>query len=279
MHVQRARVHPTYGVTLRSMQHAVITGASSGLGELFARKLADRGTNLLLTARRADRLLALQTELQQSRGIRVDIHPCDLARPNDLEALAARLESAPPPDLLINNAGFGTLGRFHETPYQRQADMVHVHVLATMRLTRAVLPAMVERRSGAIINVSSVAAYFRSGGNASYCATKGWMNDFTEALRIELDALDSPVVVQALCPGFTYTEFHDTLGVDRNKIPRFLWMPADYVVNESLKGLAAGKTFVIPSWKYRLGAALGELLPVSWRLALERASPHQRHRV
>lgn len=261
------------------MQHAVITGASSGLGEVFARKLAARGVNLLLAARRVSRLEALKQELERTRGVQVELFPCDLSRPQDLEGFAARLEAAPPPDLLVNNAGFGTLGRFHETAYQRQVDMVQVHVLATMRLTRAVLPAMIQRGSGAIVNVSSVAAYFRSGGNASYCATKGWMNDFTEALRIELDGIQSLVQVQALCPGFTYTEFHDTLGVDRNKIPRWLWMPADYVVEESLKGILAGKLFVIPSWKYRLGAAIGELLPVSWRLALERASPHQRHRV
>ncbi len=261
------------------MKTAVITGASSGLGELFARKLAARGTHLLLAARRADRLQSLQAELQKTHGIQVEICPCDLAQPAGLETLAARIESAPPPDLLINNAGFGTLGRFHETDYQRQLDMVHVHVLATMRLTRAVLPAMVRRGSGAIINVSSVAAFFRSGGNANYCATKGWMNHFTEALRIELDGIPSPVVVQALCPGFTYTEFHDTLGVKRDRIPAWLWMPADFVVEESLKALLTGKVFVIPSWKYRLGAAIGELLPVSWRMALERASPHQRHRV
>ncbi len=261
------------------MQHAVITGASSGLGEVFARQLAARGTHLLLAARRAARLQALQEELERTRGIQVEIFPCDLSRPSDLDALAARLEAAPPPDLLVNNAGFGTLGRFHETGYQRQFDMVHVHILATMRLTRAVLPAMIRRGSGAIVNVSSVAAYFRSGGNASYCATKGWMNHFTEALRVELDGIGSPVTVQALCPGFTYTEFHDTLGVNRNKIPKWLWMPAGYVVEESLKGLLSRKLFVIPSWKYRLGAALGELLPVSWRLALERSSPHQRDRV
>lgn len=261
------------------MQHAVITGASSGLGEVFARKLAARGVNLLLAARRVARLEALKQELERTRGVQVELFPCDLSRSEDLEGFAARLEAAPPPDLLVNNAGFGTLGRFHETDYQRQVDMVHVHVLATMRLTRALLPAMIQRGSGAIVNVSSVAAYFRSGGNASYCATKGWINDFTEALRIELDGIRSPVTVQALCPGFTYTEFHDTLGVDRNKIPRWLWMPADYVVEESLKGILSGKLFVIPSWKYRLGAAIGELLPVSWRLALERASPHQRHRV
>jgi len=259
------------------MKHAVITGASSGLGEVYARKLAARGWSLLLAARRLERLEALKAELERTRGVEVECFPCDLAR--DADGLAARLECGATPDLLINNAGFGTLGRFHETDWQRQVDMVNVHVLATMRLSRAVLPGMVKRGSGGIINVSSVAAFFRSGGNASYCATKGWMNDFTEALRVELDGMGSPVVVQALCPGFTYTEFHDTLGVDRGMIPKWLWMPAEFVVEESLKGLESGKLFVVPGWKYRVGVAIGELLPMGWRVGLERASPHKRERV
>jgi short-subunit dehydrogenase len=95
-------------------------------------------------------------------------------------------------------------------------------------------------------------------------------------LRIELDLLGSPVVVQALCPGFTYTEFHDVLGVDRNKVPRWLWMDAGTVVEASLRGLESGKLFVIPGWQYRIGAALGELLPFGWRVFLERKSPHKR---
>lgn len=258
------------------MNFAVITGASSGLGETFARKLAGRGYSLLLAARRAQRLEALKQELEARHKTEVECFPCDLARGEEAEGLAQRLEAGATPDLLVNNAGFGTLGFFHETSYQRQVEMVNLHVLAAMRLTRAVLGGMIRRGSGAVINVSSVAGFWRSGGNVSYCATKGWMNDFTEGLRIELDLLGSPVTVQALCPGFTYTEFHDVLGVDRGKVPRWLWMDAGDVVEASLRGLARGKLFVIPGWQYRLGAALGELLPVSWRLALEKRSPHKR---
>ncbi|MCS7042834.1 MAG: SDR family oxidoreductase [Bryobacteraceae bacterium] len=258
------------------MKFAVITGASSGLGETFARKLAARGCGLLLAARRVQRLEALRSELQRRHGVEVDCFPCDLSKPGEAEGLAARIEAGATPDLLVNNAGFGTLGFFHETDYARQVEMVNLHVLATMRLTRAVLPGMIRRGSGAIINVSSVAGFWRSGGNVSYCATKGWMNDFTEGLRIELDLLGSPVKVQALCPGFTYTEFHDVLGVDRNKVPRWLWMDADSVVEASLRGLEAGKLFVIPGWQYRIGAALGELLPFGLRVWLERKSPHKR---
>jgi len=258
------------------MKFAVVTGASSGLGETFARKLAARGYSLLLAARRVQRLEALKLELERQNKVEVECFPCDLAKPAETEGLAARLEAGATPDLLVNNAGFGTLGFFHETDYARQIEMVNLHVLATMRLARAVLGPMIRRGSGAIINVSSVAGFWRSGGNTSYCATKGWMNDFTEGLRIELDLLGSPVAVQALCPGFTYTEFHDVLGVDRNKIPKWLWLDADTVVEASLRGLETRKLFVIPGWQYRIGAALGELLPFALRLYLERKSPHKR---
>jgi hypothetical protein len=257
---------------------AAITGASSGLGAVFARKLAARGQDLLLAARRADRLEALREELEQGHGVRVETFACDLALDADVERLAARLEGEDRLELLVNNAGFGTRGCFWETDYSRQLEMVRVHILATMRLSRAALSGMVHRGHGGVINVSSVAAYFRSAGNASYCATKGWMNDFTEALRLELDSTGSPVVVQALCPGFTYTEFHDVMKVDRGQVPKWLWMPADFVVEESLQGLEKGKLFVIPSWKYRLGAAFAEWMPVRWRLGVERASPHKRGR-
>lgn len=254
---------------------AVITGASSGLGEVFARKLAQRGYGLLLAARRAEKLEEIRQSIQAAAKVAVECFPCDLASTEDTERLARHLEQRPV-ELLVNNAGFGTMGRFVETDYSRQVDMVHVHVLATMRLTKAVLPGMMQRGHGGIINVASVAGFWRSAGNVSYCATKGWMNDFTEGIRLELETAGSAVKVQALCPGFTYTEFHDTAGINRAAIPKMLWMPADYVVDESLKGLESGKLFVIPNWKYRLGAAFGELLPWPWRLKLEKASPHKR---
>jgi short-subunit dehydrogenase len=256
----------------------VVTGASSGLGAEFARQLAARGHNLLLVARRLPRLEQLQAELQSACGISAEPLCADLADDLQVEALARRLESGPPVDLLVNNAGFGTRGYFHTTDYARQLEMHKLHVLAPLRLTRAVLPAMIARASGAIINVSSVASFFRSPGSVSYCATKGWMRDFSEGLRLELDTLHSPVVVQALCPGFTYTEFHDVLGSNRKQIAKQLWMRADFVVGESLQALASRQLIVIPGWRYKLLVAIGTRLPLSWRLWMERQSPHAKTR-
>jgi short-subunit dehydrogenase len=138
-----------------------------------------------------------------------------------------------------------------------------VHVMATVRLTHAALKAMVPRGRGGVIHVSSVAGFGQSEGNVSYCSTKAWMTSFSQGLDIELRAVGSPVKVQALCPGFTITEFHDTLGVDRADIPKFLWLKADFVVDESLRGLDRGKALVIPDWKYKFVASLMRHLPQS----------------
>ena len=127
----------------------------------------------------------------------------------------------------MNNAGFGTKGRFYESPLATQAAMHRVHIDATMRLSHAALRSMTARDEGAIVNVSSVAAFVRSPANVSYCATKAWINAFTEGLYLELKGAGSKVDVQSLCPGFTYTEFHDVLGADRNKVPKWLWMNAE----------------------------------------------------
>jgi short-subunit dehydrogenase len=257
---------------------AVITGASSGLGAVFARKLAARGYNLLLAARRMERLEQLQLDLERAHHVRVEPFCADLADDVQLEDFAKRLEAEGAVDLLVNNAGFGTKGLFHATDYARQVEMHKLHVMAPLRLSRAVLPAMIESGAGAIINVASVAGFFRSAGSVSYCATKGWMIDFSEGLRVELDSLGSPVNVQALCPGFTYTEFHDVMGGDRNRIPKQLWMPAEFVVEESLKALGRRKLIVIPGWRYKLVVAIGRRLPVWLRLKLESKSPHARTR-
>jgi short-subunit dehydrogenase len=257
---------------------AVITGASSGMGAVFARKLAARGYNLLLAARRMERLEQLQLDLERAHHVRVEPFCVDLADDVQLEDFAKRLEGEGPIELLVNNAGFGTKGLFHTTDYARQVEMHKLHVMAPLRLTRAVLPAMVERQAGAIINVASVAGFFRSSGSVSYCATKGWMIDFSEGLRVELDTLGSPVSVQALCPGFTYTEFHDVMGSDRDRIPKQLWMPAEFVVEESLKALGKRKLIVIPGWRYKLVVFFGRRIPVWLRLKLEARSPHVKTR-
>ncbi len=190
---------------------AAITGASSGIGAVFARRLAI-AHDLILIARRKDRLEELAEELRQHRGSQVEVMPADLASDSDTAAVASRLAAEDRLELLVNNAGFGTKGLFWKASLEGQESMYQVHVMATVRLTHAALPGMVARNRGGVINVASVAAFVRSPGNASYCSTKSWMAVFTEALSLELQAAGSLVKVQALCPGYTYSEFHDTLG-------------------------------------------------------------------
>ena len=148
--------------------------------------------------------------------------------------------------------------------------MHRLHVMATMRLTHAALEIMALHDKGAIINVSSVAAFSQSEGNVSYCATKAWMNSFTEGLDLELRGAGSSIRVQALCPGFTVTEFHNTMGMDRNLIPRFLWMPPDSIVDASLRGLDRRRVIVVPGWKYKLAAGLLRHLPRALRRRMRR---------
>jgi len=242
---------------------AVITGASSGLGVAFARKLAARGYDLLLIARREDRLRSVAREIGEQYHVGVEILVADLTDDTGLASAAVRIRDAADLGLLVNNAGFGTWGYFFDADPGGQDQMHRLHVLATMRLSHAALANLVPRAIAGtgIINVSSVAAYAPSPQNVSYGATKTWMNRFTEALAIELGAKSSPVTVQALCPGFTLTEFHDTLGMDRSTIPASLWMTADFVVEESLRGFDRRTLFVIPGWRYKLLVGMLRLLP------------------
>jgi uncharacterized protein len=244
---------------------AVITGASSGIGAEFARQLAARGFDLLLVARRAGRLSELCTELFRRHSIDAEPLAADLAVDADVELVARRLRSSPNLALLVNNAGFGTKGVFWDAPLAGQDAMHRVHVMATMRLCHAALGNMVEREAGSIINVSSVSAFSLAAGGASYCATKAWMNSFTEGLAVDLAAARSPVRVQALCPGFTLTEFHDVLGMNRGRVPSFLWMQPHEVVEASLLGLEKRKIIVIPGRAYRMIRWLLWALPPSLR--------------
>jgi len=245
---------------------AVITGASSGLGASFARKLASHGYDLLLVASRQDRLESLARELGEQFHVKVEALSADLTVDGALGRVANRVRNAPDLALLVNNAGFGTLGAFWEADAESQDQMHRLHVIATMRLSHAALANLVPRAQAGtgVINVSSVAAYGASPDNASYCSTKAWMNRFTEALSIDLVVKNSPVTVQALCPGFVLTEFHDTLKMDRSRISSSMWMNADFVVEESLRGFVRRTLFVIPSWRYKLIVAFLRLIPGSW---------------
>lgn len=240
---------------------AVITGASAGIGEVFARKLAAQGYDLMLVARRRDRLEQIAEELSRAYGIAAEVAPADLTRDEDLHALEQRLAGDSRLELLVNNAGFGVKGRFYEAPVEDHERMHRLHVMATMRLSHAALRNMVPKDRGAIINVASVAGFTTSPGGTSYSATKFWINAFSEGLWLDLKTRRSQVRVQSLCPGFTYSEFHDVMGMDRGAIPKSWWTTADFVVDESLRGLETGKLFVIPGWRYRLLVAVYKFVP------------------
>ncbi len=255
---------------------ALITGASSGIGAVFARRLAERGYDLILVARREQRLRELAAGLTPAQ---VSLFFSDLATDAGIDEVAEKIASERALDLLVNNAGFGLKGRFWETAVEDQQRMQRLHADATLRLSHAALRGMIRRDRGAIINVSSVAAYARSQGNVIYCASKGWINDFTEGIHLELLGAGSNVKVQALCPGFTYSEFHDTMGVSRDRIASWLWMQADRVVEASLRGLDKGTLFVVPGWPYRMTTMFMPRIPSWLRLRIEAASPHSRDRV
>lgn len=223
---------------------ALITGASSGLGLAFAERLADDGYDLTIVARRRERLDALATRLR-TKGGAVEVVPADLADRTALLAIEKRL-AADAPELLVNNAGFGGYGPFIEADPDLLDQQIAVHITALTRLTRAALPGMVARGSGAIINVSSSFAF--SAGikmptrkRANYAATKAFINTFTELLSHEVEG--TGVRVQSLCPGVVRTEFHDHVGGRPEGVPVF--DPAD-VVAASLAGLALGEVICVP---------------------------------
>ncbi len=233
---------------------ALITGASSGIGAAFARKLAASRYDLILVARRKERLTSLATELHQQFHVDAELLVADLAHLGDIEHIEQRIGELGALDLLVNNAGFGIPGTFVENPVERYLEMIAVHILASVRLTHAALPGMIARGQGAIINLSSIGAFLTGPGDETYCATKAYLLIFSGALQAELAG--TGVWVQALCPGFTYTEFHDQPVYEqyhiKAKIPKALWMSADEVVEQSLRALERGRVICIPGFKNRV---------------------------
>jgi hypothetical protein len=243
----------------------MVTGASAGIGAAFARRLSRDGYRLILVARRAGLLEDLARELGGAETL-----AADLTVEEDLRRVEARIDAAADLELLVNNAGFGLTGRFFETPVEGHTRMHALHVCATMRLSHAALRGMAARGKGGLINVSSVASFVQSPGSVSYCASKAWIRSFTEGLHLDLLSAGSPVRVVALCPGFTYSEFHDVMGMDRAPIPKWLWCTAEDVVAASLKGLARGKVVVIPGLFYRALVGVLRWVPqrVFYRMAV-----------
>jgi hypothetical protein len=261
------------------MSTAIITGASAGLGVTFARKLAQAGHNIVLVARRRDRLDDVAASIIRDYHVRAEPLVADLATDDGAATVVNLINSLPDLELLVNNAGFGAKGLFFEADIAVQDQMHRLHVMATMRLCHAALRKMVPQKKGAIVNVSSVAAFTAMAGSVSYGSTKAWMNAFTEALAAELRGVGSPVKVQALCPGFTITEFHDTMGMDRALVPRWLWLTAESVVDTSLRALDGGKVIVVTGWQYRTLVGALRLLPGPLLRRLGRASARRMKRL
>lgn len=236
---------------------ALVTGASSGIGAEFARQLAARGHELVLVARRADRLEALAAELRDRHGVRVTVHPADLEREADREAVAARLRDRSP-WLLVNNAGFGSRGRLDRLEADRERAEVMVNVVALHQLTLAVLPGNVSAGAGGVINVASTAAFQPLPHMATYGATKSFVLHFTEAIAEELRSTGARAL--ALCPGPTRTEFGEVAGVAQ-EFEMILPMGAPAVVRAALRALDAKRAICVPGVPNWLGSQGPRLAP------------------
>lgn len=226
------------------MPTALVTGASSGLGEEFARQLARERHDLVLVARREDRLKDVAAEAKSLGAANVYVIASDLARaesPAELyrEVGARGIEI----DYLVNNAGFGTNGKFDELPLDREIEQINLNVSAVVALTRLFIPAMVKRGRGTVINVSSTGAFQPVPYMAVYGATKAFVLNFSEAIAHELRG--SGVNVMALCPGLTRTEFQRVAGVKREDLPSFAWMDAKTVVAQAIAAAKRGKTLKV----------------------------------
>ena len=241
--------------------YALITGASSGIGEAIAREYASRGKPLILTARRKDRLDALATEL--GAKVPVVVLAADLADPKAPQEMFDAIQSAGlHVDTLVNNAGYGVPGRFLSEPWQAQQDLLQVLVISVGELSHLFLPGMEAQKYGRILNVASLAGLVPgSAGHTLYGASKSWVIKFSECLALESGKRG--VNVTALCPGFTYTEFHDVNGMRESisKLPKFLWLSSAEVAKIGVDAVEAGKIRIISGTANNIIAWMTRYLP------------------
>ena len=244
---------------------ALITGASAGLGAEFARQYAAKGWDVALTARRADRLDTLAREIEDRyRGATLVIAQ-DLAVETSVDTILAELaEAGRHADALVNNAGYGLPGTFFNTSWKDQADFIRVLYTAPVELVHKLLPGMVERGFGRIINVASLAGYAPgSNGHTLYASVKAGLIKFSESVHAEAKAAGHDINCSALCPGFTFTEFHDANGTrdKANESPKWMWMDAAPVVEAGIDGVTRGRPVVVPGAVNKGVATLTKLLP------------------
>ena len=259
---------------------ALVTGASAGIGAEFCRQLATQGYQLVLVARRADRLQAVADELRQSFDAHSIIIIADLSQKDACEAVVKRLEKDNITiEYLVNNAGYGLPGSFHVPGWQEHADFIQVMMTAVCEMTWRLLPAMRERGRGFIVNVASVAGLVApSAGHTLYGASKSFLIKFSQSLALENE--ENGVKVCALCPGFTYSEFHDVNGTREmiSQLPSFLWLDAKDVVSDTIRALSKEKikTVVVPGGQYKVIVFIYRYLPWLGSLLSNRTAKNYR---
>lgn len=248
------------------MRTALVTGATAGIGQAFARVLAEGGTHLVVVARTTDRLDALAQDLGRRYGVEVEVLTADLATTAGMDAVAARLgDRGRPVDLLVNNAGASLAGWFGTTDIADEDRQLDLLVRAPMHLMDAAIKSMSIRRHGAIINVASVAAFTPRG---AYSAHKAWLVNLSQWANLEYRGRG--ITVQALCPGFTRTEFHQRMGASIDDVPRWMWLQPEPLVRASLRDLERGTAISIPSWRYKVLTAVSRHAPARLVAAIAR---------
>jgi hypothetical protein len=241
-------------------ESAVVTGASTGIGEALAWGLASRGYELLLVARRASTLEKLCVEINVRHSVRCDFLAADLTDPADVAAVAEQIKKRSV-TTLVNNAGVGSYGLFEKLPLPEELREIQLNVEALVALSHAALRVFVPRRSGRLLNVASTASFQPGPKNATYSATKAFVRFFTEALHEEVRA--SGVHVTALCPGFTHTEFQRRAGMGAVKVPGFMWADPSSVAEAGLVALDRNQAVCIPGAINKLGAVFAQVAPPS----------------
>jgi uncharacterized protein len=246
-----------------SKPFALVTGASAGIGAAFARELAARGNNLVLSARRLDRLEELATALRSRHGVAVEVIAIDLAEPDSAERLVAELDRRGiAVDMLINNAGYGVTGYFLSQPWQVQADFIRVLMTVPTELCHRLMPGMRERGHGRIVNVASLAGHVPgSAGQTLYAGAKSYLIKLSQSLHLEYR--DEGIHTCALCPGFTFSEFHDVTGsrAMMSRLPGWMWMDADTVVRQGLDAVERGQAVYINGRVNRAIKSMLKLMP------------------
>jgi short-subunit dehydrogenase len=250
---------------------ALITGASAGIGAAFARLYATHGYDVALSARRVERLRELADDIRLRSGVEVLVCPADLADPAAPEAILAEIAAqGRAVDALVNNAGYGVPGAYANTPWEEQGAFLQVMTVAPCELAHRVLPGMLERRFGRIVNVASLAGLMPGGPGATlYAAAKAFLVRFTQSLHLETSG--TGVHVSALCPGFTYSEFHDVTGTRAEvteATPSWLWLGADEVAAAGYEAAEANRALCVTGAPNKAVAAFAKLVPDEWGMAL-----------